>query len=40
MSEDHIELLREVHNEVYKIAQERIGPDDPTKVLAVSVGYL
>ena len=36
MSEDHIELLREVHNEVYKIAQERIGPDDPTKVLAVS----
>ena len=36
MSEDHLELLREVHNEVYKIAQERIGPDDPTKVLAVS----
>ena len=36
MSEDHIELLREVHNEVYKIAQEKIGPDDPTKVLAVS----
>ena len=36
MSEDHIELLREVHNQVYKIAQERIGPDDPTKVLAVS----
>ena len=36
MSEDHIELLREVHNEVYKIAQEKIGHDDPTKVLAVS----
>ena len=36
MSEDHTDLLREVHNEVYRIAQERIGPDDPTKVLAVS----
>ena len=36
MSEDHTDLLREVHNEVYKIAQEKIGPDDPTKVLAVS----
>ena len=36
MDKDHLELLREVHNEVYKIAQERIGPDDPTKVLAVS----
>ena len=36
MDKDHIELLREVHNEVYKIAQEKIGHDDPTKVLAVS----
>ena len=36
MNEDHLELLREVHNEVYKIAQERIGHDDPTKVLVVS----
>ena len=35
MSGDHTDLLREVHNEVYKIAQERIGHDDPTKVLAV-----